>query len=107
MSRLMELDKDRRNKMVVHLNRSADLVVDTDETGSLDIHRALNHDIIVTLHTSCCTCNRPVVVEFNLGVQISAEPDWQVQPANCEHCEKRQLKKIRFYIQARKDGMGG
>lgn len=57
----------------------------------------------VTLHTTCCHCSKPIVVNFFLDSYIPAEPTWTDRIVHCKECGICQIKKIRYYAEEEND----
>lgn len=91
--------------MQTQLTKDVDLIVESEDPGPLEVSVTSVGDLIVKLTTKCSTCSRTLTVQFNLGNRITVDETWQSNPVQCPNCRIKQLRKIRYHVQARKEGM--
>jgi hypothetical protein len=91
--------------MQIQISKDVDLIVEADDAGKLSVECTPLGEIHAYLETKCCTCSQVLSADFNLGRYLTVEPEWQSAPVYCSECQIRQLKKIRYHIQARKEGL--
>lgn len=56
-------------------------------------------NILITLHSTCCFCHKPITESWCFGNYIPAQPQWASCPAYCRSCGISQIKKIRYYVE--------
>lgn len=87
--------------MKTQLTKDVDLIVESEDSGEISLRIEPNGEVWARLCTKCCTCSTPLQVEFNLGNRLPVEPAWSENVMKCNHCQLRQMKKVRYFIEAR------